>query len=127
MKYRGACHCGAIRFEAEAPQDLTVEDCNCSICKKSGYLHLLLPADKFTLIQGRGQLQTYTFNTGTAKHTFCKVCGIKAFYTPRSHPEGVSVNARCLETRPKSVSIEKFDGEHWEDNAHTLAYKSEVE
>ncbi len=124
MKYKGSCHCGAIVFEFEAPENLEVEDCNCSICKKAGHLHLILPMSRFTLIKGEDQLQTYTFNSGVAKHTFCKVCGIKPFYTPRSNPDGIDVNVRCLDTKPKSVSIVKFDGEHWESNAHKLAHKS---
>ena len=124
MKYEGACHCGALRFEIEAPEDLQVEDCNCSICRKSGFLHLILPASKFTLIKGEQDIQTYTFNTGVAKHTFCRFCGIKPFYTPRSNPDGIDINVRCLDTKPNSVSVVKFDGEHWEDNANTLAHKS---
>ena len=124
MKYEGACHCGAVRFEIEAPEDLQVEDCNCSICRKSGFLHLILPASKFTLIKGEKDIHTYTFNTGVAKHTFCRFCGIKPFYTPRSNPDGIDINVRCLDTKPNSVSVVKFDGEHWEDNAHTLAHKS---
>ncbi len=125
MKYEGACHCGALRFEIEAPEDLQVEDCNCSICRKSGFLHLILPASKFTLIKGEQDIQTYTFNTGVAKHTFCRFCGIKPFYTPRSNPDGIDINVRCLDTKPNSVSVVKFDGEHWEDNARKLAHKSE--
>ena len=124
MKYRGSCHCGAICFEIDAPEDLEVEDCNCSICKKTGFLHLILPLSKFSMLKGEDQLQSYTFNTGVAKHTFCKVCGIKSFYTPRSNPDGIDVNVRCLETKPKSVSMLKFDGEHWEANAQKLAHKS---
>ena len=124
MKYEGGCHCGAVRFEIEAPVDLQVEDCNCSICRKSGFLHLILPANKFTLIKGEQDIQTYTFNTGVAKHTFCRFCGIKPFYTPRSNPDGIDINVRCLDTKPNSVSVVKFDGEHWEDNAHKLAHKS---
>ena len=121
MKYLGSCHCGAIRFEIEAPEDIEVEDCNCSICKKGGLLHLILPASKFVLIEGEENLETYTFNSGIAKHTFCKTCGIKPFYTPRSNPDGIDVNIRCLDTKPKSVSLVKFDGENWEANAHKLA------
>lgn len=124
MIYKGGCHCAAIRFEIEAPEDLEVEDCNCSICTKSGSLHLILPLSKFTLLEGENDLKTYTFNSGVAKHTFCKICGIKPFYTPRSNPDGIDINVRCLDTRPRSMSVIKFDGQQWEKNAHSLAHKS---
>lgn len=124
MKYQGSCHCGAIKFEIEAAEDLEVEECNCSICTKSGYLHLLLPKTKFSLLQGEECITTYTFNTGVAKHTFCKLCGVKPFYIPRSNPDGYTINARCLNTKPHSLLVMPFDGVNWEQNAHQLAHKS---
>ncbi len=124
MNYNGSCHCGAVSFEVEAPENLQVDDCNCSICSKSGFLHLIVAKRDFKLLTGEGDLQTYTFNTGVAKHTFCKTCGVKPFYTPRSNPDGVAVNARCLDTTPGSLTVMGFDGQNWEDNAHTLAHKS---
>ncbi len=125
MIYHGGCHCGAVRFEVEAPKAVEVERCNCSICRASGYLHLIVPRRDFRLLRGAGQLQTYTFNTGVARHTFCKTCGIKPFYTPRSNPDGVDVNLNCLDTPPESVQVVEFDGQNWEQNAHTLAHKSQ--
>ncbi len=125
MKYSGSCHCGAIKFEIEAPENLQVDECNCSICAKSGYLHLIVPKDNFSLSQGEESITTYTFNTGIAKHMFCKVCGIKPFYIPRSNPDGYAVNARCLDTQPASLTVAPFDGVNWEQNAHALAHKSE--
>src|SRR5271154_1917037 len=95
--HTGGCHCGRVRFEVIAPARLEVSDCNCSICSKSGYLHLMVPKSRFKLLSGSEALATYLFNTGTAKHLFCSVCGIKSFYVPRSHPDGFSVNARCLD------------------------------
>lgn len=124
MKYKGSCHCGAVRFEVDAEEEVEVEDCNCSICAKSGFLHLIVPVSQFQLLSGQQQIETYTFNTGVAKHTFCKVCGIKPFYTPRSNPDGISVNLRCLDNQPKSINVVQFDGQEWEKNAHTLAHKS---
>ena len=124
MLYPGSCHCGVVKFEVEAPEDVEIEDCNCSICTKSGYLHLIVPGSKFRLLAGEEQLQTYTFNSGVAKHRFCGVCGIKPFYIPRSNPDGVDVNVHCLDTPPVSMTIVKFDGQNWEQNAHTLAHKS---
>lgn len=124
MIYSGGCHCGAVRFEVEAPLAIEVERCNCSICRASGYLHLIVPRCDFRLLQGSENLHTYTFNTGVARHTFCQTCGIKSFYTPRSNPDGVDVNLNCLDTLPSSVKVVDFDGQNWEQNAHTLAHKS---
>ena len=116
MKYEGGCHCGAVRFEIEAPEQFEVIDCNCSICRKTGYLHLIVQRSDFRLLQGEDAITTYTFNTGVAQHTFCKHCGIKSFYYPRSHPEGVNVNARCLDTETiKNMQICEVDGQNWED------------
>lgn len=124
MKYSGSCHCGAVRFEIEAPDVLEAERCNCSICTKSGYLHLILPLARFRLVSGEDAITTYTFNTGVAKHTFCRVCGVKPFYTPRSNPDGIDINVNCLDTPPAELTIVEFDGRNWERNAHTLVHKS---
>ena len=121
MIHNGGCHCGAVSYEVEAPEALEVSECNCSICAKSGYLHLIVPASKFKLLSGEDKLVSYTFDTHEAKHLFCKVCGIKSFYIPRSHPDGVSVNMRCLDDSTiQSYSVEYFDGKNWEANAHKL-------
>ena len=115
VTHAGGCHCGRVRFEVLAPAKLEVADCNCSICRKSGYLHLIVPADRFTLISGREALTTYTFNTRVAKHHFCTHCGIKSFYVPRSHPDGISVNARCIDSDTiVELSVIPFDGREWE-------------
>lgn len=126
MNYQGSCHCKAVTFEIEAPADLDVDYCNCSICTKSGFLHLILPLNKFKLLSGADKLTDYRFNTGVAKHSFCSICGIKAFYTPRSNPDGIDVNVNCLDTKANSVNIIEFDGQNWEKNAHSLAHKSVV-
>lgn len=115
LTHKGGCHCGKVRFEVDAPADLEVLDCNCSICSKTGYLHLIVPRSRFRLLAGEEALSTYTFNTGTAKHYFCATCGIKPFYVPRSHPDGYSVNTRCLDPGTvRSVAITEFDGRNWE-------------
>ena len=124
MIHTGSCHCGAVRFEVDAPQSIVAQDCNCSICRRFGFLHLIVPKSKFRLVSGADNLTTYTFNTGVAKHTFCKVCGVKAFYTPRSNPDGIDVNVRCLDPQPREVTIEPFDGANWEANAASLAHLS---
>lgn len=125
MKFNGSCHCGAITFEVDAPEKPECLECNCSICSKVGYLHLVVPKSKFTLLSGEEAIATYTWNTGVAKHTFCKVCGVKPFYIPRSNPDGYSVNVRCLDPWPENLTIKKFDGQNWEENAREIAHLSQ--
>jgi hypothetical protein len=123
--HRGGCHCGAVAFEVDAPARLVVQDCNCSMCSMTGYLHLIVPASRFRLLRGAGDLATYTFNTGTARHLFCRRCGIKSFYVPRSNPDGWSVNARCLDrSTVESLQVEPFDGLNWEASVAALAHLS---
>lgn len=122
--YRGSCHCGAVTFEVEAPAVIDADRCNCSICTKSGYLHLIVPKSKFKLTSGEDHLTTYTFNSHIAQHRFCKQCGVKPFYIPRSNPDGVDVNVHCLDTQADDIVITEFDGQAWEKNAHLLAHKS---
>jgi hypothetical protein len=125
VTHRGGCHCGRVRFEVDAPPRLRVQDCNCSLCRMSGFLHLIVPAARFRLLSGAGELSEYTFNTGVAKHRFCRVCGVKSFYIPRSNPDGVDVNARCLDAGTVSaVEVEPFDGQNWEAGAAALAHLS---
>jgi hypothetical protein len=118
--YEGGCHCGAVRFQVVVDQQ-KADDCNCSICRKKGFLHLIVPHDKFTLLQGTDELTTYTFNTGVAQHKFCRVCGMHPFYIPRSHPDCIDVNVRCLDGDVLSkFAIVPFDGANWEENIHKL-------
>jgi len=122
MIYEGGCHCGAVRFRVAAdPAKDTIADCNCSICRKKGFLHLIVPPEQFTLLQGEEVLTTYTFNTHVAKHFFCNICGIHAFYRPRSHPDKIDVNLNCLDEDVRSsFQIEPFDGQNWEQSVHLL-------
>ena len=121
MRYEGSCHCGAVAFEVEAPARPRVQRCNCSICMKSGFLHLIVPKSRFRVLRGEDALATYTFNTGVARHFFCRTCGMKPFYVPRSNPDGIDVNVNCLDPVPKDFDIEPFDGRNWEANAASLA------
>jgi hypothetical protein len=115
VTHRGGCHCGRVRFEVVAPTSVQVTECNCSMCARTGYLHLIVPKERFKLVSGADALTTYQFNTGTARHLFCSVCGVKSFYVPRSHPDGYSVNARCLdEGTLEDVTIVRKDGKNWE-------------
>ena len=120
--HTGGCHCGRVRFEVDAPADIEADRCNCSICRKSGYLHLLVSASEFRLLSGEDALTTYTFNTGVAQHRFCRHCGVKSFYVPRSHPNGISVNVNCLDPDTvASITETAFDGANWEQNIHKLS------
>lgn len=123
--YSGGCHCHAVRFEVALPGAIEVEDCNCSICAMSGNIHVIVPASRFRLKQGEANLARYTFNTGAAQHLFCKTCGVKSFYIPRSNPDGIAVTWRCLDGwQSLAVTTNRFDGQNWEANAGTLAHKS---
>jgi hypothetical protein len=116
--YEGGCHCGRVRFRARADLAL-VSECNCTICTKKGILHLGAAREDFELLSGDDALATYQFNTGTARHMFCRHCGIHAFGVPRLHPDRITVNARCLDgvdvaaLKPSRL----FDGHNWEEAA----------
>ena len=115
VTHSGGCHCGAVAFEVDAPAQLEVVECNCSICGPSAFQHLIVPRDRFRLLRGEDFLSTYTFGTRTAQHLFCRTCGVKSFYVPRSHPDGFSVNARCIESLTVAgMKITKVDGRDWE-------------
>jgi hypothetical protein len=114
--YRGGCHCGRVAYEVRAALD-RASQCNCSICTKKGYLHWIVARETFRLLTPQDDLATYRFNTGVAQHHFCPRCGVASFYIPRSDPDKVDVNIRCLEgVDPSSLKMEYFDGQHWEAN-----------
>lgn len=121
----GRCHCGAVRFSVRLPDPVIAHRCNCSICKASGFVGIIVPADAFELLDGRDALSEYRFNTGQARHWFCRHCGVKSYYRPRSNPDGYQVNLNCLTLDPAHrVSVEDFDGQHWEANAASLRHLS---
>ena len=125
MLHKGGCHCGRVRFEFEADESPEVVRCNCSMCTKSGLLHLIIPRAAFTLLTPWDELANYTFGTGVAQHYFCATCGIRSFYLPRSNPDGVSINYLCVdEGTLKGVVVDEFDGQNWEENAASLAHLS---
>ncbi len=118
----GGCHCGRVRYEVDAPAVVDATRCNCSICSKTGFLHLIVPKSDFRLMSGEDDLETYTFGTGAAKHLFCRHCGVKSFYIPRSHPDGVSVNINCIDDGTiEAVEVTDFDGQNWEKNIAKLS------
>ena len=124
----GGCHCGGVRFEVALPAEVEAQTCNCSMCAKTGFVHMIVPESRFRLLSGQSELTEYRFNTGVAKHLFCRVCGIKSFYRPRSNPDGWSVNARCLdEAEGLDIRIEPFDGKNWEAHGASLAHLSRDE
>jgi hypothetical protein len=121
----GGCHCGGVRFEVALPSEVEAQTCNCSICAKTGFVHVIVPESRFRITRGVERLTEYSVNTRTAKHMFCAECGVKSFYRPRSNPDGWSVNARCLDDLEGLVlQIEAFDGRNWEANAAGLAHLS---
>ncbi len=125
MLHRGGCHCGKVRFEFESEPTVQVHECNCSICTLTGFQHLIIPRAAFTLLTDWDELATYTFNSGIAKHYFCRHCGIKSFYVPRSNPDGISVQFRCVAPGTfTDIQITPFDGANWEQNADRLAHLS---
>ena len=116
--YDGGCHCGCVRFRIEVDlEESIIGECNCSICIKKGILHLPVAFERLKILSGADALSTYTFNTGVAKHTFCRYCGIHPFYQPRSDPENYSVNARCLDNYDPAMMQPRrlFEGKNWED------------
>ena len=125
--HHGGCHCGRVRFEVDAPADVEALDCNCSICRMTGFLHLIVPAARFRLLSGQDDLVEYTFNTGAAKHRFCRHCGVKSFYVPRSHPDGIDVNVRCLDTATvRSLRVTPFDDNDREAATAAIAHLSQA-
>jgi hypothetical protein len=121
MRIEGGCHCGGVRFAIAVDPPLELLDCNCSICSKTGFLHLIVPHERFELLTVRESLQSYRFGSGAAEHLFCKTCGIKSFYQPRSHPDGWSVNFRCLDPdHGLEPAIQSFDGRNWEQARRAL-------
>jgi hypothetical protein len=125
VTHRGGCHCRRVRFEADAPARLQALDCNCSICRMTGFLHLIVPAARFRLLAGDEALAEYRFGTGAARHLFCRHCGVKPFYVPRSHPDGWSVNVRCLDPGTvEAVDIVPFDDADREAATAAIAHLS---
>ena len=125
--HHGGCHCGRVRFEVDAPADVEALDCNCSICRMTGFLHLIVPAARFRLLSGQDDLVEYTFNTGAAKHRFCRHCGVKSFYVPRSHPDGIDVNVRCLDPATvRSLRVTPFDDNDREAATAAIAHLSQA-
>ena len=123
VTHGGGCHCGRVRFEVQAPAQVQALDCNCSICRMSGFLHLIVSADRFRLLSGADALIQYTFHTGTARHRFCRHCGIKSFYLPRSHPDGIDVNVRCLDPGTiTALTVTPFDDGDRDAATAAIAY-----
>jgi hypothetical protein len=112
--YEGGCHCGRVRFRVSGDFARVVE-CNCSLCGMKGFLHLIVPPAQFECLTGRDALTTYQFGTKTAQHTFCKTCGVHPFYVPRSDPDKIDVNVRCLDDFDSlPIDPKPFDGRNWD-------------
>ena len=121
IKHLGSCHCKQIQFEVIGKNNIQVLDCSCSICSILNYKHYVVDKSQFQLLKGKKYLSTYTFNTKVAKHMFCKICGIKSFYIPRSHPDSISINLNCINSKTiNKVKLIKFDGKHWNKNINKI-------
>lgn len=119
-EYGGSCHCGAVAFRVRVRVHEALE-CDCSICTKKGFLHLIVPLEDFDLLRGEDALSEYRFGTRTARHTFCRVCGMHPFYTPRSHPDQIDVNVRCLDGDVADrFTVIAFHGREWEKNVESI-------
>ncbi|KAF0698011.1 Aste57867_11342 [Aphanomyces stellatus] len=117
VTHAGYCHCKAVLFEFDAPADLVAFDCNCSICAMKRNVHTIVPAAHFRLVAGADVLTTYTFNTHTAKHKFCRICGVVPFYIPRSNPDGVAITIACIAPGTVGhVDVQTYDGQNWESS-----------
>ncbi len=120
IEVKGGCHCGAVRFTAKLPDPpVPALDCNCSICRMTGFVHIIVPNGDFALEKGADALTSYRFGSGAAEHLFCSKCGVKSFYQPRSHPDSRSVNATCLDKHVELI-VDFFDGENWDQAAAAL-------
>jgi hypothetical protein len=123
----GSCHCRRVRFRVTLPKELEAQKCNCSICRQTGFIHVIVGKFAFELLAGEADLVEYRFNTGTARHLFCRYCGIKSFYVPRSHPDRYSINLNCLESiRGVRLRMTDFDGQNWEQNIDQLKDRASV-
>lgn len=112
--FEGGCHCGRVRFRVTGDLDKATI-CNCSVCTKKGIIHLIVPPEDFTLLSGADALESYRFNTGQANHLFCRTCGMHPYYIPRSDPDKIDVNVRCLDgIDVDGRAYARFDGRHWE-------------
>ncbi|HEX3593914.1 MAG TPA: GFA family protein [Polyangiaceae bacterium] len=120
LEVTGGCHCGAVRFRATL-RTFAMSECNCSLCSMKGYLHVIVPKEDFELLSSDATYSTYRFNTKVAQHHFCRTCGVHSFYVPRSHPDGFSLNGRCLDAVDLGwFEPTRFDGQNWEASIHTL-------
>lgn len=124
-EYAGGCHCGRVRFRYEGPPIEEGILCNCSVCSMKGFVHLIVPRERFKLISGAEELLSYRFGTGVAEHMFCQNCGIHPFYTPRSDPEKIDINLRCVDgLELGALTLKSFDGQNWEEAIDSAAWRN---
>ena len=123
--YQGSCHCGRVTFEVRADLDHVI-DCNCSICRRCGALWHGVADSALRILTGEGDLTLYQFHTRTAKHYFCRHCGVHPFVRPRLAPTAWAVNVRCLDgVDLASLAVREFDGANWEAAAERFRRRRE--
>ncbi|MDO6765769.1 GFA family protein [Agarivorans sp. 1_MG-2023] len=111
--HKASCHCGAVKFELSLPNGLVEpRRCDCSLCRKRGAIVASVPLDGINITKGAELLSLYQFNTKTAKHYFCSVCGIYTHHQRRSNPEQFGFNVACLEgVNPLELeNVPTYDG-----------------
>ena len=125
--YSGSCYCERVRFRVTA--DISIATiCNCSVCTKKGFVHLIVEQAQFDLLAGESHLTSYRFNTCIAEHKFCRHCGIHPFYIPRSDPDKIDVNLRCLEgVDLEQLELRPFDGRNWEQAICTAHWQRDTD
>lgn len=126
----GACHCGAVTFDVTLTGGFaSARRCTCSICRMRGAVAVTSTPDAFHIRQGEDKLATYRFNTMSAEHHFCSVCGIYTHHKRRSNPKQLGVNVACLEgVSPFDFTeVVVYDGQrHPADNAQRKTYTAGV-
>jgi hypothetical protein len=128
--YKGSCHCGAVRFEAELDLTQSSYRCNCSICRRNRFWPAVAKAEGFRLISGQEMLTEYLFNTRKNQHLFCRKCGVRPFGIGNETPMGrmYGVNIGCLEgvteEELSKIPITYVDGMHdrWREVPHYTSH-----
>lgn len=123
---RGACHCGAVTFLVRGPVTSAMR-CTCSICSRIGALWHGTDESGLKILSGEDALELYQFGTKTAKHYFCRYCGVHPFSRPRLNPKLWVANLRCIPAvNVETLPVLVFDGANWEEAARAFLTRSKA-